>query len=86
MIRAFAEPLVFFTIPFLLYALVLLIRLINPLAIDNWTRRVVIPLSLTGLVLAVGSLVLVGLMAPRHEGGYVPAHEENGRIVPGRMQ
>ena len=29
MIRAFAEPLVFFTIPFLLYALVLLIRLIN---------------------------------------------------------
>ena len=86
MIRAFAEPLVFFTIPFVLYVLFLLLRLIDPFAIDNWTRRVVIPLTLAGMVLAVGSLVLVGVMAPRHEGGYVPAHEENGRIVPGRMQ
>ena len=86
MIRALTEPLAFFLVPFALYAGFLLLQFINPLAIDNWTRRVVVPLTLAGLLFAVGSLVLVGVMAPRHVGGYVPAHEENGRIVPGRMQ
>ena len=86
MIRAFAEPLVFFTIPFVLYVVVLLLQLINPFAIDRWTRRVVLPLILVGVVLAVGSVALVGLMAPRYEGGYAPAHIEHGRLVPGQMQ
>ncbi len=86
MIRALSEPLVFFTVPFALYACFLLVQFLNPLAVDNWTRRVVVPLTLAGLLLALGSLVLVGVMAPRHVGGYVPAHEENGRIVPGHMQ
>ena len=86
MIRALSEPLVFFVVPFALYVAFLLLQLINPFAIDNWTRRVVVPLTLAGLLLAVGSLVVVGLIAPRYEGGYVPAHEENGRIVPGRTQ
>lgn len=86
MIRALSEPLVFFLVPFALYAGFLLLQLLNPLAIDNWTRRVVVPLALAGLLLAVGSLVVLGVMAPRYEGGYVPAHEENGRIVPGHMQ
>ncbi len=86
MARALTEPLVFFTVPFALYVAVLLVQLINPFDIDRWTRRVVLPLMLAGLVLAVGSIVAVGVLAPRYEGGYVPAHEENGRIVPGRMQ
>ena len=86
MIRALSEPLAFFLVPFALYVGFLLLQLLDPFAIDNWTRRVVVPLTLAGLLLAVGSLVLVGLLAPRHVGGYVPAHEENGRIVPGRMQ
>ncbi len=86
MIRIFAEPLAFFTIPFALYVLVLLLQLVNPFAIDRWTRRVMIPLTLSGLVLAVGSIALVGLLAPRYEGGYVPAHIENGEIVPGHMR
>ena len=86
MIRALSEPLVFFLVPFALYVALLLVQLVNPFLIDNWTRRVVVPLALAGVVLAVGSLVVLGLLAPRYEGGYVPAHEENGRIVPGRMQ
>jgi Family of unknown function (DUF6111) len=86
MIRALTEPLAFFLVPFALYACVMLAQLINPLLIDNWTRRVVVPLTLAGLLLAAGSLVLLGVMAPRHTGGYVPAHEENGRIVPGHME
>ena len=86
MIRALSEPLIFFLVPFALYVVLLLVQLLNPFLIDNWTRRVVIPLTLAGVLLAVGSLVVLGLLAPRYEGGYVPAHEENGRIVPGRMR
>ena len=86
MIRALADPLFFFTIPFAIYIGVLVVQLNDPFAITNWTRRVVIPLTSAGIVLAVGSLVVIGLMAPRHEGAYVPAHEENGQIVPGRMR
>ena len=86
MIRAFGEPFVFFTVPFAIYVLWLAVRLINPFAVERWTRRVVVPLALVGLIFAVGSLLIIGVMAPRYEGGYVPAHIENGRIVPGRMQ
>lgn len=86
MSRALAEPLVFFTIPFVLYGGFLLIQLLNPFERDHWSRRIIVPLALVGLLLALGSLLAVGITAPRYEGGYVPAHEENGRIVPGRMR
>ncbi len=86
MVRVLTEPLLFFTFPFLVYAVVLVAQLVNPFGVDHWTRRVVVPLTLAGLILAVGSIVLVGLLAPRYEGGYVPAHEENGHIVPGQMR
>ncbi len=86
MIRALAEPLVFFMIPFGLYAGFLLAQLINPFTIDQWTRRVVLPLALVGAMFAVGSLVIYGLTAGGHEGAYRPAHIENGQVVPGRIQ
>lgn len=85
MIRALARPLIFFAVPFALYALYLAARLINPFALERWTRAIV-PLTLVGVILAVGSLVAVGLFVPRHEGRYVPAHIEDGRVVPGRIQ
>ena len=86
MIRALTEPLVFFTIPFAIYLAWLAIRMINPFAVERWTRRVVVPLALAGLLFTVGWLLFVGITAPRYEGGYVPAHIVNGRIVPGQMQ
>jgi hypothetical protein len=86
MMRALGEPFVFFMIPFGIYVGFLLAQLINPFTLDRWTRRVVIPLVLAGAVLAVGSLVAYGLFADRYEGGYRPAHIENGHIVPGQMQ
>ena len=86
MIRALSEPLVLFTIPFGLYAGFLLVQLINPLAMDQWTRRVIMALAMTGTVMALGGLILTGVLAPRYEGGYRPAHIEDGRIVPGRMR
>lgn len=86
MTRALSDVVVFFLVPFVLYVVWLVARLQNPLAVDRWTRQVLVPLSLAGLGCVLGGLLLVGLTAPRYEGGYLPAHVENGRIVPGRMQ
>ena len=86
MIRAIGETLAFFAIPFVLYVAWLAVRSLNPFAVDRWTRTVVLPLGIAGLLAAVAGLLLAGFDAPRHEGGYVPAHIEGGRIVPGRMQ
>ena len=86
MIRALGEPLAFFALPFVIYTVWLARRLVNPFANERWTRRVLLPLSLAGLVFAVAGLLVLGLTAPRYEGGYVPAHLENGQIVPGRMR
>ena len=86
MIRVLPRLLLFFLVPFLLYLLWLAARLQNPLVFDRWTRKVLVPLSLAGLGCVLASLVLIGVTAPRYEGSYLPAHVENGRIVPGRMQ
>ena len=86
MIRALPRLLLFFLVPFLLYLLWLAARLQNPLVFDHWTRKVLVPLSLAGLGCVLLGLVFIGLTAPSYEGGYLPAHVENGRIVPGRMQ
>ena len=86
MIRALPRLLVFFLLPFLLYVVWLAARWENPMAVDRWTRKVLGPLALAGLACVILGLVLTGLAAPRYEGGYLPAHVEDGRIVPGRMK
>ena len=85
MIRALPRLLGFFLVPFLLYAIWLIVRRENPLLVDRWTR-VAGPLVAAGLACVIVGLVIAGLTAPRYEGGYLPAHVENGRIVPGRMR
>lgn len=86
MIRVLPRLLVFFLVPFLLYLLWLAARWENPLVVDRWTRKVLVPLSLAGLGCVLAGLLVVGLTAPRYEGGYLPAHVEDGRVVPGRMR
>jgi ABC-type Fe3+ transport system permease subunit len=85
-LRLLAERLFFFTIPFGLYVGYLVARLVNPFEISRWTRRVLIPLCLAGLVLAVGSLLVSGFFSDQFAGAYRPAHIEQGRIVPGQGQ
>ena len=43
-------------------------------------------LTLMGLAAAVLGLVTLNLLAPRGHGTYVPAHQENGVLVPGRIE
>jgi len=84
--RAVLEPVLLFASPFLAYALYLAVRLNYPFAVAHWSRAAVSTLTLAGLALAAGGMLAIGIFAPRHEGAYVPAHIEGGKIVPGRIQ
>ena len=84
--RAFLETFSLFLAPFVLFALYLLLRLRYPLALEHWTRGRLSLLTLAGLAAAVLGLFFLSLTAPRGHGVYVPAHIENGVILPGHFQ
>ena len=84
--RSIAESLGLFLLPFLLFAVYLALRLRWPLAIEHWTRSRVTILVILGLLAALAGLVAASLFAPRGHGVYLPAHVENGVLVPGRIE
>ena len=84
--RTVLEPLALFLSPFAVYAVYLALRLRYPLEVAHWTRGRVSILTLIGLAAAVLGLVALNVLAPRGRGAYVPAHVENGVLVPGRIE
>jgi hypothetical protein len=84
--RSVLEPLALFLSPFAVYAVYLLLRARYPLEVEHWTRGRVSVLTLIGLAAAVLGLFAVNVFAPRGRGAYVPAHIENGVLVPGRFE
>lgn len=84
--RAAAESVGLFFAPFLLFAVYLVLRARYPLAVEHWTRSRVASLILAGLAAALVGVVALTLIAPRGQGVYVPAHVENGVLVPGRFE
>jgi hypothetical protein len=86
MAREVLEPLALFLVPFAAYALYLVLRARYPLEVEHWTGFRVSIMTLIGLAAAVLGLVVLNLAAPRGHGVYVPAHEENGVLVPGRIE
>ena len=84
--RALLDVIVPFLLPFAGYALFLALRRRYPFVLSAWTRGPRAALMVGGLALAVLSLVAAGLFAHRGRGDYVPAHLENGVLVPGRME
>ena len=84
--RAILEPVLLFSSPFFFYAAYLLLRHNYPFAIEHWSKGAVSAMTLAGLVLAVAGMIAFGIFAPRHEGVYIPAHVEKGKIVPGRIE
>lgn len=86
MIRAVAESLAFFLTPFIAFAIYLLVRRRNPATVDAWTGGAAATLSLVGLALAALAIFLFGVFEDRPRGAYVPAHVENGQLVPGRFE
>ena len=86
MSRAVLEPLALFLSPFAAFAIYLILRARYPLAVEHWTRGRVSTLTLVGLFIAIVALVIFGLNTPRGHGLAVPAHIENGVLVPGRIE
>jgi len=84
--RAIFDPLALFLSPFAVYALYLLLRARYPLEVEHWTRRRVSIMTLLGLAAAVFGLIAINALAPRGRGVYVPAHVENGVLIPGRIE
>ena len=82
MIRVVMQELALFVLPFVLYALLLILKREQVLDIEHWSRASV-RLAAAGLALAIGGLVLFGAFGETHRGAYVPPHMENGRPVPG---
>ncbi len=86
MLRAALEPLALFLSPFVVFAIYLVLRTRYPLAIEHWTRSRVATLTLVGLAVAAGGMALLAFVAPRGHGTYIPAHLENGRLIPGHIE
>ena len=84
MIRPALTEIGIFLIPFAVYALFLVLSRSGLLTRTSWPVNVVGRLLLGSLLLVVLSLILLAQFsgAPPHS-TYVPAHVENGKLVPG---
>jgi hypothetical protein len=84
MIRPVLTEIGIFLIPFAVYVLFLIATRAGLLVPANWPLDLVAKLTVAALVLVIASLVLLAEFsgAPPHS-TYVPAHIENGRLVPG---
>ena len=85
MTRAIIQEALLFLLPFAAYALFLVIVRRNPLAWSSWSAHTSW-LAIAGLIFIIVSLLIAGLTAERQTGAYVPAHMENGVLVPGRFK
>ncbi|MCC3244049.1 DUF6111 family protein [Methylocystis sp. WRRC1] len=83
--RAVVETALLFLTPFVAYALFHLLQRRWPFVRELWHGRIVSLLTIAGLVVAIGGMLALGL-TERNQGVYVPAHVENGKLVPGRFQ
>ena len=85
MIRAiFGETLLFF-LPFVIFALFLILKRRNPFRLAAWSDATVW-LVIAGLACVVVALVITGITADRETGAFEPPHLENGRLVPGQFR
>jgi hypothetical protein len=84
MIRPVLTELAIFLIPFAAYALFLMATRAGVFVSSSWPAHLVAKLVLGSLLLVVISFILLAQFsgAPP-DSTYVPAHLENGKLVPG---
>ena len=84
MIRPVVTEIGIFLIPFAIYALFLITTRSGLLVQSSWPVQIVGKLALGSLLLVVVSFILLAHFsgAPPNS-TYVPAHIENGKLVPG---
>ena len=84
MIRPVLTELVLFLAPFALYALYLLATKADLLHPESWPMATLVWLTIAALALMFGSfIVLAQWCGEPANSTYVPAHIENGKLVPG---
>jgi hypothetical protein len=87
MIRPFLTEIALFIAPFAIYAVFLWATSAGVLHPDSWPMARVLTLTILALALMFGSfLVLAQFSGERPGSTYVPAHIENGKLVPGTTQ
>ena len=87
MIRLFSIEVALFLAPFVAYAIFLFAVREGVLHPDQWPMRTLALLSVAAVALTAVGFVLIAQHsgAPAHS-TYVPAHLENGVVVPGTMK
>jgi hypothetical protein len=87
MIRPAFTEVGIFLIPFAVYALFLIASRAGLLAPESWPLHMIAKLAVVAMVLVIASFVLLARFsgAPSNS-TYVPAHVENGKLVPGTDQ
>jgi hypothetical protein len=84
MIRPALTEVGIFLIPFAVYALFLIATRSGLLVQSSWPIQLVAKLALGSLLLVVASFILLAHFSGASPNStYVPAHIENGRLVPG---
>ena len=78
------RQLALFFVPFVLYALFLWATRAKVLDLERWSLNTIIWLTLSALVLVVGSFLYFAQFGGAPKGStYIPAHVEDGKFVPG---
>jgi hypothetical protein len=84
MIRPALTEIGIFLIPFAVYTLFLIATRSGLLLQSSWPIQLVAKLALGSLVLVIASFILLAhFSGASPDSTYVPAHIENGRLVPG---
>jgi len=87
MIRPVLTELALFLAPFVLYAVFLAATRAGVLDPNAWSWSTLAWLTIAALVLVVGSFVVIAQFSGAPPGStYVPAHIEDGKLVPGKTQ
>ena len=84
MVRPLFFELLLFLTPFAAYAFLLWARNHGVLDPEHWPLRTVVLLTISALLLIAVSAVATAIFSGSPPGStYVPAHVEDGRLVPG---
>jgi hypothetical protein len=84
MIRPVLTEIGLFLVPFAIYAIYLIATRSQLLDKSSWPLRVLGSLTVAALILILGSFLFFAHFSGAPPGStYVPAHLENGRLVPG---
>jgi len=84
MIRPVLTELALFVLPFVVYAIYLWATRAGVLHPESWPLSTLMWLTIVALLLMAGSFIVLAQWGGDPAGSdYIPAHIENGRLVPG---